>query len=823
MSNPAVRLLRTFFPFLLCTLCICATGFSARADGPLTISPGRTVLRGQASRQQLLVTETIAGRSVDRTGQAQFRTDAPGVVQISAAGVVTPVADGTATVTATVGPLQAQATFQVIDGQRWLPISFERDVEPVLTRAGCNAGACHGKQRGQNGFQLSLLGFDRDFDHAALVKEARGRRIFPAAPEQSLLLQKPTGQVAHGGGKRLDLHDPSYELLRRWIAEGAPRGAAAGPALTRITVEPEQCLLERRAPQQLLVTAYYSDASRRDVTHLTSFQSNESVIAAVNPQGKVQAGPLPGEAAIMARFMETFAVCHVLIPQPEPVRANVYARLPRYNFIDGLVWDKLEQLGIAPSEPAGDATVLRRAYLDAIGRLPTPDETRAFLADAADDKQERLVQSLLDRPEYADFWANKWADLLRPNPYRVGIKAVYNLDAWLRDAFRRNVPYDQFVRELITAQGSSFRNGAVTIFRDRREPEETAPLIGQLFLGIRLECAKCHHHPFEVWGQDDFYSFAAYFARVGRKGTGLSPPISGGEEMVFAARAGSVKHPVTGQTLLPRPLFGKAAPVDDEQDPRRALADWLVGPETPYFAKVIVNRVWADLMGRGLVEPVDDLRATNPPSNGPLLDALARDFRAQGYDLKKLLRTIMTSYVYGLSSLPTPNNVADTRNYSRHYRQRLRAEVLLDAVSDVTGVAETFAAMPPRSRAIQLWTFRTQSEFLDSFGRPDANQDPPCERTADTTVVQALHLMNSPRLHAKVTSSDGRAAQLAASARTPAEIIDEIYLLAYSRMPTEKERATCEGLFREPGTTRRQAAEDILWALLNTPEFVFKD
>lgn len=807
---------------LLCVIGL-LLGAPARGEVRLTVTPGETILRGQASRQQLLVTETIAGRQIDRTGEAQFRSDTPAVISVSVAGVVTPVADGKGRVTATLGASQAQATFHVIDGRRWLPIHFERDVEPILTRAGCNAGACHGKQRGQNGFQLSLLGFDRDFDHAALVKEARGRRVFPAAPEKSLILLKPTGQVPHGGGKRLEVADASYELLRRWISEGAPRGSADGPTLTRIVVEPERSLLAQRAPQQLLVTAHYSDGSRRDVTHLTTFQSNESVIAAVSPQGKVQAGPLPGEAAIMARFMEKFAVCNILIPQPGQAPAELFTRLPRYNFIDGLVWDKLQQLGITPSEPASDATLRRRTYLDIIGRLPTPDETRAFLADAADDKHERLVDRLLERPEYADYWANKWADLLRPNPYRVGLKAVYNLDSWLRDAFRRNLPYDQFVRELLTAQGSTFRNGAVTIFRDRREPDEIAPLMSQLFLGIRLDCAKCHHHPFEVWGQDDFYSFAAYFARIGRKGTGLSPPISGGEEMFFTARTGTVKHPVTGQALPPRPLFGKPRKTDDEEDPRRALTDWIVSPENPYFAQVMVNRVWADLMGRGLVEPVDDLRATNPPSNGPLLEALARDFRDKGYDPKKLLRTIMTSYVYGLSSLPTPRNTGDTRNYSRHYRQRLRAEVLLDAVSDATGTSETFAAMPPSSRATQLWTFRTQSEFLDSFGRPDPNQDPPCERTTDTTVVQALHLMNSPKLHAKVTSDSGRAAQLAASPRPPAEIIDELYLLAYSRLPTDNERKTCLAVFGEPGTTRRRATEDILWALINTPEFVFKD
>jgi hypothetical protein len=439
------------------------------------------------------------------------------------------------------------------------------------------------------------------------------------------------------------------------------------------------------------------------------------------------------------------------------------------------------------------------------------------------DRRTRLIDRLLERPEYADYWANKWADLLRPNPYRVGIKAVYNLDASLRDAFRRNLPYDQFVREIVTAQGSTFRNGAAVVFRDRREPAEITTMVSQLFLGIRLDCARCHHHPFEVWGQDHFYRFAAYFARLGHKGQGVSPPISGGEEIIYTLARGTVRHPVTGEVLAPRPLFGTAAEMSDERDPRQALADWIVSKDNPYFTRVLVNRVWAALMGRGLVDPVDDLRATNPPSNGPLLDALADDFRANGHDLKKLIRRIMMSHVYGLSSLPKDRNSADTRNYSRHYRQRLRAEVLLDAVSDITGVPEAFSAMPPGSRAMELWTVRSQSVFLDSFGRPDPNQDPPCERTSDTTVVQALHLMNAPNLHRKVTSDTGRAANLAASKKTPREIVDELYLLVYARMPSDEERAVGVKVFEEKETSRRQAVEDLMWALLNTAEFVFKD
>ncbi len=792
---------------------------------PLTVTPTDAMLRGKSARQRVAVTRVLDGKATDRTRDARFESLTPKVVAVSSDGIVTPVGDGAGIIVARVDGLEAKANFKVVDGTLDLPVTFEKDVQPILARFGCNSGPCHGKARGQNGFQLSLLGFDSDFDFSALTQEARGRRILSSSPENSLLLLKAIGAMPHGGGRKLAKGDGHYEVLHRWIVAGTPRTPAETPTLERITLDPVERILAPASEQQLVVTAYYSDKTTADVTHLTMFQSNESVIAAVDVHGKVKAGPLPGEAAIMARFMEKFAVTNILIPMPQSVPAEVYAKLPRKNFIDDLVYDKLRRLGLTPSEGCDDATFHRRAYLDVIGRLPTPDETRTFLADKASDKRAKVIDALLERPEYVDHWANKWADLMRPNPYHVGIKAVFTLDAFLRDSFRKNKPYDVFVREIITAQGSTWRNGAVVMFRDRRQPDELTTMVSQLFLGIRLECAKCHHHPFEVYSQDDFYSFAAYFARIGRKGVGISAPISGGEEVIFASTTGSVKHPGTGKVMSPRPLFPlpgvPEVAIDETADVRRAVADWLTSERNGYFAKVAVNRIWADIMGRGLVEPIDDMRATNPPSNGPLLDALAEHFRKEKYDQKKLLRAILTSHVYGLSSIPNKQNVGDLRNYSRHYRQRLRGEVLLDALTDVTAVPEVFAAAPPRTRAMELWTVRTQSVFLDSFGRPDPNQDPPCERTADTSVVQALHLMNSPRLHAKVTSDEGRAAGLAASKRTSAEIIEELYLLVYCRYPSMTERSNAMKRFE--GTPRRQAVEDLMWALVNTPEFVFKD
>lgn len=710
--------------------------------------------------------------------------------------------------------------------------TFERHVEPILTRFGCNSGGCHGKARGQNGFALSLLAYDPDFDYNAIVTEGRGRRLFAADVDFSLFLRKACGDMPHGGGRKLAKDSPEFALLKRWIANGTPRTPKDAPTLAKISVTPNEKLLAFNVSQQLRVTAHYSDGSTEDVTKLAAFQSNDAGYAAVDVNGVVKAGPIAGEAAITARFVDKFAVCNVLIPLPGTVDPKFYKTLPQQNFIDGHVWNKLKQLGLTPSEKSSDATFHRRAYLDVIGRLPTPDETRAFLKNP---NREKLIDALLERPEYADFWANKWADLLRPNPYHVGIKATFNFDSWIRESFRKNKPYDRFVREIIGASGSTFKDGNTVFYRNRREPEELAPMVSQLFLGVRLDCAKCHQHPSEKWGQTDFYSFAAFFGRIGRKGTGISAPISGSEEIIFASEGpppaggrkrrggGPVKHPLTGEEMTPTPLLGQPMDIAPEDDPRAKLAEWVTSKENPFFAKVIVNRVWADLMARGLVDPVDDMRDTNPPSNPALLEELAKDFRASGHDLKKLIRRIATSYVYGLSSQPNDRNVGDTRNYSRHYRQRLRAEVLLDAVTDISGVGEKLDAMPSGSRAMEAWTVRGDSKFLDTFGRPDPNQDPPCERTTDTTVVQALHLMNAPNLSKKITSDDGRAAKLSAGKLSNVDVVEELYLLAYGRLPGDAEKAACVARFEKAGVKRREVVEDLLWGLLNTPEFVFGD
>jgi hypothetical protein len=702
-------------------------------------------------------------------------------------------------------------------------LKFELDIQPILTARGCNAGPCHGKARGQNGFALSLLGFDANMDYDAIVKNSRGRRVSFALPQDSLLLNKATGKEPHGGGVRFSDTDEDFRLLLRWLQSGVERTSDSDRKLVGIEMSPDAHSMIANQCETLTVTAKYDDGSTRNVTNMCAFQSNEPAIVSIAANGQVQAGGLPGEATIMVRYMGKIATWSTAVPRPILVSNDRYDALPRNNFIDECVYQKLATLNILPSQNCNESQFLRRLYLDAIGRLPSPEELTAYERDLEPNRRSRWVTAVLERPEYGDFWANKWADLLRPNPYRVGIKATYSLDAWLRDVFRKNLPYDQFVRQLVTAQGSTFRNGAVTIFRDRREPEEITTMVSQLFLGIRLECAKCHQHPFEVYSQADFYGMAAYFARVGYKGTGLSPPISGSEEIVFAKAKGEVKHPLTNQVLPPKALTGVTPEPMPGQDPRVSLANWMLSADNPTFARVAVNRIWAEVMGMGIVDPVDDLRATNPPSNEALLSTLADHFREVGFDHKKLLHTIFTSQVYALSSQPNDTNASDSRNFSRHYRRRLKAEVVSDAISDCTLQAEDFDGMPKGTRAMQLWTHRTTSELLDAFARPDPNQDPPCERAVGTTMTQTLHLMNASHIQKRIAADGGRCAQLAKSEKDPTALVSELYLTIFNRKPDEQELGTLVVEFGKPNVDRRRLVEDIMWSMLNSPEFLYLD
>ncbi len=701
------------------------------------------------------------------------------------------------------------------------PVSFLRDVLPVLNRAGCSAGACHAKAEGQNGFKLSVFSYDPKGDYDAIVKSARGRRVFPSAPEQSLIVQKPTTAIDHEGGRRFEPGSEFHQLLVRWLREGMLYRGANEPDLKRITVSPVERVYRKNDTQRLTVEAHYSDGSRRDVTRLAAFASTDPEIATVTEDGMVKVGTLSGQGVIVARYVGFVADTQITVPADRLLSETKYAALPQNNFIDRLAYAQFRRLGLFPSELCSDAEFLRRAKLDAIGVLPTPEEVREFLANPSPNKRREAIGRILEDPAYADHWATKWADLVRPNPDRVGLKSVFILDQWLRQCFRQNLPYDAFVRAILLAEGTNHRDGPAVIYRDRREPADRATMFSQLFFGTRLECARCHNHPNEKWTQNDFFQFAAFFGPVKQKGAAISPPISAGTETFYFAAGGSVKHPVTGEVMSPRPLDGKYQAGEKGDDPRRALVDSLLAPDNPYFAPAAVNRVWANFFGRGMVEPVDDFRISNPCVNSPLLAALARDFSEHGYDLKHLLRTIMESRLYQLSATPNEFNLADTRNFSRAYRRRLPAEVLLDAVNDATVGTDTFAGMPPGTRAIQAWSYKIESQFMDAFSRPDPSMDPPCERDTHISVVQSLHLMNSKGIQAKLSRTGGRARQLASSGKSPEEIVRELYLASLSRPPTPEELAVASATFTAAGATRQTATEDVFWALLNSAEFVF--
>lgn len=703
------------------------------------------------------------------------------------------------------------------------PPSFMRDVLPILNKAGCSAGSCHAKPDGQNGFKLTIFSFDPQSDLRNIVQDDRGRRVFPAAPDESLILLKATNTIPHEGGERFSKDSEAYRTLAQWIAGGMSFRAEGEATLESIRMQPSERLYRKGESQSLKVEARYSDGSTRDVTALADFVSNDKEIAKVTEDGVVTTGKVSGQAVIVARFLGMVGDSRINVPADHLLPESQYTGLPVRNFIDALAYAQFKQLGLFPSESCSDAEFLRRASLDTIGALPKPEDARAFLADTAPDKRDKLIDRLLDHPYYADFWANKWADLLRPNPDRAGIKSVYVLDQWLREKFRANEPYDEFVREIVTTEGNTHRYGPAVIYRDRREPADLTTMFSQIFLGVRLDCAKCHHHPTEKWGQDDFYRMAAFFGSLKQKGAGISAPISAGNETFYFAPGRSVKHPVTGEMMEPRPPGSAPVSVADDVDPRHALADWMTDPKNPYFARAISNRVWGAFFGKGIVDPVDDFRLSNPPSNPPLLGALAEELVRNNYNLKELMRTILRSHLYQLSAIPNEFNKADTRNFSRAYRRRLPAEVLTDAVADITGVPDTFPGMPPGSRAMQTWTYKIDSPTMDAFSRPNSSSDCPCERDARPSIVQALHLMNSRLLQGKLASKEAgaRVERLAGSQLPPEEIVNELYLACYTRPPSAEELKIAIGAFTAEGATRRSATEDVLWSLLNSAEFVF--
>ncbi len=794
----------------------------------LAVYPAKVALKGGDDAQQLIVTATLLnGRLQDLSGDVKYETTSGKVVRVSSAGRVSPLADGTTEIVASYGSHQVRVPVSAEAIDQNLPINFANQIVPIFTKLGCNAGGCHGKASGQNGFKLSLLGYEPDVDFTALVKEARGRRVFPAAPDQSLLLLKATGSMAHAGGKRMEVGSDEYKLVRRWIAAGLPYGEPSDPVVTRISIYPDHRVMTRQNKQQFAVYAHYSDDHVEDITRRAQYESNDTEIAVVDASGLVRTLDLSGEAAVMARYQGFVTAFRATVP--------LGVKIPGYDFPEKTVVDKhthnkWQQLGIVPAELCTDAQFIRRASLDITGTLPTPAQVTKFVEDKDPAKRDKLVDRLLETPEYSYYFANKWADILRVKrrnqPDRA--KGTFAFHHWIRESVARDKPYDIFVRDILAATGEEAKSPTTVWYKELINPEQFVDDTAQVFLGLRLACANCHHHPYEKWSQDDYWGLAAFFGRVGRKNL-VKPRNNFNQQnpnvFIFNRSSGGVTNKRTGKTAVMKPLDGEPMEVGADEDPRQKLVDWMVGPKNPFFARAVANRYWAHFFGRGIVDPLDDMRVTNPPSNPELLDALAQDLIDHKFSLKSLIKTICKSRTYQLSAVPNEFNKHDKQTYARYYPKRMSAEVLFDAVCQVTASPTPFNGLPQDryapKRAIMLPDESFQSYFLDVFGRPQRISACECERVSEANLAQALHLLNSDEIQGKLSRPGGRADLLAKDPRNDEEKVDELFLWAFGHKPTPDQMQAALAHLAKNGKDKKAAYENILWALINTKEFVF--
>ncbi len=795
----------------------------------LAIYPPAVALRGSDASQQMLVTASLAGgRLQDLSCDVSYDVADAKVVRVSSSGRVTPLASGTTEITARFGDKSLTVPVRADQIETNLPINFGNQVVPVFTKLGCNSGGCHGKASGQNGFKLSLLGFEPDVDFASLVKEARGRRLFPAAPDYSLLLLKMTGTVAHAGGKRTEVGSDEYKVVRRWIAAGTPFGKAADPVVTHITVYPEHRIMARQNKQQFAVYAHYSDKTIEDITRRAQYESNDTEIASVDPSALVHTMNMSGEAAIMARYQGKMAVFRATVPNTVAPAAYQFVR---QNLVDDLTHKKWRQLGLQPSEICPDEQFIRRVSLDITGTLPTPEAVKAFLDDKAADKRAKLVDRLLETPEYSYYFANKWADILHVKRRQQinSAQATFGFHGWIRDAMTVDKPYDEFAREILTATGDEFRHAPTVWYKELQTPERFVDDTAQVFLGLRLACAQCHHHPYEKWSQDDYWGIAAFFGRIGRKNIPLPGDQGNGQPRQLVSivnrPSGTVQNKRTGQAAVIKPLDADPITVEPGEDPRQRLVDWMAAKSNPFFARAVVNRYWAHFFTRGIVDPPDDMRVTNPPSNPELLDALAKDLVEHRFSLKHLIRTICKSATYQLSAVPNEFNKHDKQAYARYYPKRMGAEVLYDALCQVTDSPGGFGGVPQDrhapKRAIMLPDESFASYFLDVFGRPQRLSACECERVSEANLAQALHLLNSDEVQGKLARAGGRADVLAKDPRPDADKIDELFLWAFAHRPSPEQKTAALGHLERHAKDKKVGYENILWALLNTKEFVF--
>lgn len=723
------------------------------------------------------------------------------------------------------------------------PVYFGTDIVPILTRLSCNSGGCHGKATGQNGFKLSLFGFEPDVDYGALVHDARGRRLFPAQPEHSLLLLKATARMPHGGGRRLDERSEDYRILRDWIAQGARPPSPDDPRIERIEVAPREQVLRKNSTLPLKVKAVLSNGTIRDVTTRVVYQSNEPGVASVSDDGIISVAKTHGLVSVMARLGDQIDTFHGVVPYLEnetdlaAARQHLHqlgqslATHPQFSLkgsrdpmtVDQLLLRQWHRMGIVPSAVTDDATFLRRATIDICGSLPTPDEVTAYVADKSPNKRARLIDRLLERPEYASYFALKWADILQnrgagysTSKQRAGTTLFAG---WIRDSLAANKSYDLFVSEILTASGSQQLNPPAIWYRTVRKSPEYVESVAQAFLGVRIQCAQCHHHPTESWSQRDYYSLAAVFARVGRKG-GFADAEVPTDEIIFLAPRGEVRDPRNGEVLAPRPLGGPDFASGPLDDPRISLARWMTAPQNPYFARTMVNRMWAHFLGRGIIHPIDDARSTNPPSNPELLDALSQDFIASGYDIKHLIRAITSSHAYALESLPHTGNAGDNQTFARFYPRRMTAETLLDGISQVLEAPTPFNGFPAGTRAIELPDENVAAHFLDVFGRPARMTACECERADAPALNQALELVNSTEIQRKLTVDTGFAKRLASSDRSVNDQVTQAFLQVLGRQPRAEE-LDVSVKFLNSESDKLEAMRSLLWSLLATNEFVF--
>jgi hypothetical protein len=815
----------------------------------LRILPPEIALSGPTASQRILLMAEEAGRLIaDRTEAARFASSNPQIATVDETGVVTAVSDGEASITATHDGRLATAKVKVSRTKHADTPSFRNEIIPILTRLGCNSGACHGALAGKGGMKLSLRGYDPETDHFVLTRQVSGRRVDLHDPASSLFLLKPTSVLQHGGGTKLDPKSSDYEMLARWVAAGAPGFKPDDVAIQRLEVFPPAVLVKPEDKLSVVVRAWYADGRAADVTRWAKFASTDDLVASVDDEGKVQVKG-HGEAAINVLFSNLVATARITSPYTASTVVTTRAG-ERETRIDKLVLNKLIELRIPPSPLCTDAEFIRRAYLDAAGILPTPENVARFLVDQAPDKRARLIDTLLERPEYVDYWTYKWADLLLVSTRRLPQQGVWAFHQFIRQSVADNKPWDRFTREVLTASGSTLQNGAANYFVLHKDTAALTEASSVTFLGMSITCCRCHNHPLEKWTQDQYWSFANLFSRVALKNGDRA-----GEVFVQSQPFGDVLHMRRGLAMPPTPLDGKPLPLESAADRRQYFAQWLTAPDNPYFARAIVNRVWRNFMGRGLVEAEDDLRQTNPPSNAELLDALVKDFVSSplsptggegsgvrgvspgtAYDLKQLMRTIMNSQAYQRSSTPLPENAADDRYYSHYLIRRLPAEVVLDAYSQITGVPTPFKEVnvgtsggtaetkqyPPGTRALQLPDNLVVSRFLDAFGRPERQQTCSCERQQDSSVTQALHLNNGQTLNDKLRDKQCRIEEWLKENISDEEAIRRVFQLGLCREPTTAELAKFRTLLADAkGGDRRETFEDLFWAMLTGREFLF--